>query len=205
VQTGTFREDLFFRLNVFPIRSPSRRDRMEDIPALADFFLQAFCRENGLRPKTLDRAAMAALERRVWPGNVRELKNAVERAAILSTGDVVTIADLPEDPHTSPFDDDAQADGADLGDGRISSIDRISSADRISSFDGRSGSAAAPPEASARLTLREFRERAERRYIVEVLSGLDWNISRAAVVLGVERTNLHKKIRAYGSKRGETA
>jgi len=55
-----------------------------------------------------------------------------------------------------------------------------------------------------RLTLREFRERSERRYIVEVLGSLEWNISRAAIVLGVERTNLHKKIRAYGIKRGET-
>jgi two-component system nitrogen regulation response regulator NtrX len=202
VQTGTFREDLFFRLNVFPIRSPSLRERMEDIPALADFFLHAFCRENGLRSRTLDRAAMAALSVRQWPGNVRELKNAVERAAILSSGDVVTIADLPEDPHTSPFDDDAQAEGD--GDGRISSVDRISTT------DGRAGAtlggpSSSPSEGAARLTLREFRDRAERRYLVEVLSGLEWNISRAAVVLGVERTNLHKKIRAYGIKRGETA
>ena len=66
------------------------------------------------------------------------------------------------------------------------------------------GAAAGPPsEAGPRLTLREYRDRAERRYIIDVLGGLDWNISRAAVVLGVERTNLHKKIRAYGIKRGE--
>jgi len=185
VANGTFREDLFFRLNVFPIRSPSLRERMEDIRALATFFLATFCRENGLRPKTFDPVAQAALERREWPGNVRELKNAVERAAILSSGDVVTIADLPEDPHSSPFDDDTQSEAPDpIG-------------------ERRSSAPPPSPDASPRLTLREHRERSERRYIVEVLGSLDWNISRAAVVLGVERTNLHKKIRAYGIKRGE--
>jgi DNA-binding NtrC family response regulator len=191
VQHGTFREDLFFRLNVFPIRSPSLRERVEDIPALADFFLQAFCSENGLRTKRLDPAAVAALARREWPGNVRELKNAVERAAILSSGDVVTIADLPEDPHLSPFDDDAQPEPESAPE------------PRGAPSDGRASSPAIAPESPVRMTLREFRDRAERRYIVEVLGSLDWNISRAAVILGVERTNLHKKIRAYGIKRGE--
>ncbi len=194
VQNGTFREDLFFRLNVFPIRSPSLRERQEDIQALAIFFIDAFCRENGLRPKTLDRSAILALERREWPGNVRELKNAVERAAILSSGDVVTIADLPEDPHQSPFDDDAATEAADAPEIRASNPG-----------DGRASSPPATQDIGPRLTLREFRDRAERRYIIEVLGSLDWNISRAAVILGVERTNLHKKIRAYGIKRGEAA
>ena len=71
--------------------------------------------------------------------------------------------------------------------------------------DGRTSSTPMPPDAGPRLTLREFRDRAERRYIVEVLGSLEWNISRAAVILGIERTNLHKKIRAYGIKRGEGA
>ena len=192
VQNGTFREDLFFRLNVFPIRSPSLRERPEDIQALAIFFIDAFCRENGLRPKTLDRSAILALERREWPGNVRELKNAVERAAILSSGDVVTIADLPEDPHQSPFDDDTQNEAPDAPEVRGGEGGRASSP-----------SLPAAQDTGPRLTLREFRDRAERRYIIEILGSLDWNISRAAVILGVERTNLHKKIRAYGIKRGE--
>jgi DNA-binding NtrC family response regulator len=98
----------------------------------------------------------------------------------LSTDDI-TVADLPEDPHESPFDDDAE----------------------------ESDHAAAPPplptgqHGGARATLREYRDAAERAYIVDVLKELEWNISRAAVTLGVERTNLHKKIRAYGIKRGE--
>jgi DNA-binding NtrC family response regulator len=176
-------------LNVFPIRSPALRERTEDIRPLADAFVATFCKENGLRKKPIDSTVYKALEARTWPGNVRELKNVVERAAILSS-DVITIADLPEDPHANPFEDepagqdamDAQDDGP--ADRAVEALP-----------------AAAP--GGERLTLREFREQSERRYIVETLRSLEWNISRTAVVLGVERTNLHKKIRAYGIKRGE--
>jgi len=186
VAAGRFREDLFFRLAVFPIRSPALRERQDDIRALSDAFMAAFCKENGLKKKAIDPAVYAALERRSFPGNVRELKNVIERAAILS-GDAVTIADLPEDPHASPFDDD------------------LPEPDRAADTPPPSpGAAAKDTKDAPRLTLREFRERAERAYLVEVLASLDWNISRASVVLGVERTNLHKKIRAYGIKRGET-
>jgi two-component system nitrogen regulation response regulator NtrX len=124
----------------------------------------------------------AALEARSFPGNVRELKNVIERAAILAS-DNVTIADLPEDPHASPWGDD--------GDGEPVQATK----------EGTSTSSQGPD--GTRLTLREHRDRAERGYIVEVLGALEWNISRAAIALGVERTNLHKKIRMYGIKRGE--
>jgi DNA-binding NtrC family response regulator len=186
VAAGRFREDLFFRLAVFPIKSPALRERMEDIRALADAFIASFCRENGLKRKLIDPDVYAALERRSWPGNVRELKNVIERAAILS-GDVVTIADLPEDPHENPFEDDTATEAPAQVDARPSYPD-----------EPRATEGGKP-----RLTLREYRDRAERHYIVEVLASLEWNISRAAIVLGVERTNLHKKIRAYGIKRGE--
>ena len=205
VAAGRFREDLYFRLAVFPIRSPALRERMEDLRPLADAFILSFCKENGLKQKAIDPAVYAALERRSWPGNVRELKNVIERAAILST-DRVTIADLPEDPHESPFEDDAQGEGGEAGERGYR--DRPPSTPEGDDGFGEGRSTPTPPQSveagRPRLTLREFRERSERRYIVEVLSGLDWNISRAAVVLGVERTNLHKKIRSYGIKRGET-
>jgi DNA-binding NtrC family response regulator len=113
---------------------------------------------------------------------VRELKNVVERAAILSS-DVITVADLPEDPHESPFDDDEAAE-------------------HDASAHPTPTPAARKPTGE-RLTLREYREAAERAYIVETLQSLDWNISKTAATLGVERTNLHKKIRSYGIKRGE--
>jgi two-component system nitrogen regulation response regulator NtrX len=183
VAGGTFREDLFFRLNVFPIRAPALRERRPDIRLLADAFVVAFCGENGLRVKRIDPVVYQVLTERSWPGNVRELKNVVERAAILSS-DVITVADLPEDPHESPFDDDADTDTA----------------------DDRTSPTPPPPTAlgaGERRTLREYRDAAERSYILDVLKELEWNISRAAVTLGVERTNLHKKIRAYGIKRGD--
>ena len=201
VAAGRFREDLFFRLAVFPIKSPALRDRMDDVHLLAEAFLASFCQENGLKKKAFDAAVLPALARRSFPGNVRELKNVVERAAILS-GDVVTIADLPEDPHANPFDDDG--DGDDRGsasDARASSPTGWGSGSAVSTpIPGVGG-----PAGDKRETLREHRDRVERGYIVEVLASLEWNISRAAIVLGVERTNLHKKIRAYGIKRGEAS
>ena len=189
VAAGRFREDLYFRLNVFPIRSPSLRERIDDVPPLADAFVAAFCKENGLRKKPIDPTVYKALAARSWPGNVRELKNVVERAAILST-DVITIADLPEDPHDDPFGDASAASS--------------SGADDDGGHEDATPVTALPVTTGERLTLRDFREQAERRYIVDTLRALDWNISRAAIVLGVERTNLHKKIRAYGIQRGES-
>ena len=193
VEIGTFREDLFFRLAVFPIRSPALRERVEDIPLLALAFMEQFARENGIRPKPIDDDAIQALVSRKWPGNVRELKNAVERSAILS-GDHVTIADLPEDPHASPFEEETESPAAettpvDGGDdeGAIDATRHLS-----------------PGPGGKHLTLREFREKSERQYIVDTLRMANWNISRTAIWLGVERTNLHKKIRSYQIKRGET-
>jgi two-component system, NtrC family, nitrogen regulation response regulator NtrX len=183
VQNGSFREDLFFRLDVFPIRVPALRERRLDVPLLANAFVAAFCSENGLREKKIEPGVHEALARRKFPGNVRELKNVVERAAILSS-DVITIADLPEDPHVSPFEDEHESEADDTA-------------------VTTPLPAAAPKLPGAQLTLREYREGAERTYIIDTLKALDWNISKAAVVLGVERTNLHKKIRAYGIKRGD--
>ncbi len=192
VERQAFREDLFFRLNVFPLRSPSLRERVEDIPLLAEAFMAAFSRENGNKPKPIDADVVAALVARKWPGNVRELKNVVERMAILS-GDRVTIADLPEDPHESPFGEEDAANDA-----TTSAPDY---ADEGQSDPAGGARISGPPP--GHLTLRDFREKAERQYIVDTLKMTGWNISRTAIVLGVERTNLHKKIRTYAIKRGE--
>ena len=190
VETQTFRDDLFFRLNVFPLRSPALRERVEDIPLLAEAFMVAFSRENGSKPKPMDPDVVKALVARKWPGNIRELKNVVERMAILS-GDRVTIADLPEDPHESPFgEEDASPDPA---------PDPHEEETHESSAPPRG-----PQPGAGYATLREFRDQSERKYIVDTLKLTGWNISRTAVILGVERTNLHKKIRTYAIKRGES-
>jgi DNA-binding NtrC family response regulator len=187
VENGSFREDLYFRLAVFPIVSPTLRERVEDIPLLAQSFMESFCVENATKPKPIEPAVIEALTKRKWPGNVRELKNVVERMAILS-GDTVTIADLPEDPHENPFgEEEPSPPGADGEPPEPEDAVR----DRTS----------APGVPAGYLSLREHRDRTEKAYILETLRLTGWNISRTAVVLGVERTNLHKKIRAYGIKR----
>lgn len=173
VQRGAFREDLFFRLNVVPLRTPSLRDRPSDIPILVKAFARQFARENGVREKPIDAAVLEELAKRPWPGNIRELKNVVERMTILS-GERIGIADLPEDPHASPYREEEET-------------------------------GVHPPQVGPEgfLSLRAHREVAERAYLLETLRAMEWNISRTAVALGVERTNLHKKIRAHGIRRGE--
>jgi two-component system nitrogen regulation response regulator NtrX len=195
VEGGHFREDLYFRLAVFPIRSPALRERVEDIPLLALAFMEQFGRDNGILPKPIDEAVIHALMTRKWPGNVRELKNVVERSAILC-GERVTIADLPEDPHASPFEEEGDAAAA---------VDPPTPLEATDDGAPEGGRGASLPGAAgqAHATLREFRERTERQYIVDTLKMTGWNISRTAILLGVERTNLHKKIRAYQIKRGE--
>jgi two-component system, NtrC family, nitrogen regulation response regulator NtrX len=203
VETQTFREDLFFRLNVFPLRSPALRERVEDIPLLAQSFMLAFSRENGTKPKPMHEDVVRALVARKWPGNVRELKNVVERMAILS-GDRVTIADLPEDPHESPFgEEDAETAAATAAEA-IDDEQREGDRRDEEPSDGAGVLRGPQPITGSYLTLRDYREQAERKYIVDTLKLTGWNISRTAVVLGVERTNLHKKIRAYQIKRGES-
>jgi transcriptional regulator with GAF, ATPase, and Fis domain len=95
MQQGGFREDLYYRLNVVPIVLPPLRERTEDLPALIEYFIYRYCDEMKRPRLTIDAAAMAALRRYQWPGNVRELQNIIERVAVLSQGQVLTIADLP--------------------------------------------------------------------------------------------------------------
>jgi DNA-binding NtrC family response regulator len=183
VATGEFREDLYFRLNVVPLRTPSLRERPEDVPLLAQAFLRDFCRENGIRNKSMEPEVLQELARRPWPGNVRELKNVVERMVILG-GDRISMVDLPDA-------------------GRLGATDRASAPGGPSSVPPV-GSPSALPSAEidgTKMSLRDYREQAERLYILATLDACGWNISKAASELGVERTNLHKKMRGYGIKR----
>jgi DNA-binding NtrC family response regulator len=159
---GTFREDLYFRLNVVPLVNPPLRTRRADIPLLARHFLEQVCIENGFHHKEMQPEVVQWLSRYDWPGNVRELRNVVERMAILSGPDIIT-ADLP----------------ADLTQQRTASL----------------GAAGDLFEAGS---LRDFREAAERELIRTRLVANGWNISRTAETLGLERTNLHKKMKALG-------
>lgn len=96
VREGRFREDLYYRLNVIPVLLPPLRERKEDIPLLVEYFLNRFAHQKRLESKGIDQEALDILMRYDWPGNVRELENVIERMIILSTGEKLTAADVPE-------------------------------------------------------------------------------------------------------------
>jgi two-component system nitrogen regulation response regulator NtrX len=153
-----FREDLYYRLCVVPVRVPSLRERREDIRPLADYFLAEFCARNNFKPKQMDPVVFEALEDYSWPGNIRELRNTVERMAILTRGEAIDAESVPVEIRI------ARASGA-------------------------------------RGNLREAKESAEREHILRALEEAKWNVSSAARALGMERTNLHKRLRALGLAR----
>jgi len=106
---GRFREDLFFRLRVVPLRLPPLRERREDIPLLVEHFVKKHALRLGRPPLAPDTEAMRALLDHPWPGNIRELEHAIERGLLLARGEVLTLADLP--PELTPADGDASAEG----------------------------------------------------------------------------------------------
>ncbi len=153
-----FREDLYYRLSVVPIRVPSLRERPHDIRLLAEYFLEDFCARNNFKAKTLDPSVFELLETYAWPGNARELRNVIERMAILTSGERLTRDAVPVEVRVQR-------------------------------------------EAGAKSTIQEARESAERDHILRALEESNWNVSGAARALGMERTNLHKRIRALGLSR----
>ncbi|MCX7983243.1 MAG: sigma-54 dependent transcriptional regulator [Syntrophales bacterium] len=160
MEAGRFRADLFYRLNVIPLRVPPLRERKEDIPLLAERFLQEFAEKEGGPVKRITEEALDILMRHDWPGNVRELKNLIERLVILVPSDVIDAQDIP------PF-------------GINSTKEKEFIPDTFDSF---------------RTAKMEF----ERKFILQKLKENDWNISKTAEAIGLERSNLHRKIRNYG-------
>ncbi|MBU5615009.1 sigma-54-dependent transcriptional regulator [Geomonas azotofigens] len=165
IKNGTFREDLYYRLNVVPFKVPPLRERREDIPLLAGYFLDAFCDQEGRERKRIVPEAMESLKRYDWPGNVRELKNIVERLVIMTPGGTITMNHLP--------DDFVSAGGREGAGGKLDSVLELSS-------------------------LREAREEFEREFIMQKLEENDWNVSKTAEAIELERSNLHRKIKSYG-------
>src|SRR5271170_3527198 len=153
-----FREDLYYRLCVVPIRVPSLRERPGDIAGLAEYFLDDFCVRNNFHSKRIDEVTYEILEAYAWPGNARELRNIIERMAILTPGNLLTPDSVPVEIRLA----------------------------------GESG---------PRSNIKEARASAEREHILRALEETSWNVSGAARALGMERTNLHKRIRALGLNR----
>jgi len=159
---GTFREDLYFRLDVISIYSPSLREKKEDIPLLVEYFSKIYAEENNFKVKKFSEDMVEAMMKYPWKGNVRELKNVVERLIIMTEADIIERQDLPE---------------------------------RIRGEIGRY-----LPEAKGIKTLKEFRELAEKDFILAKLEESNWNISQTAREIDTPRSNLYKKLEHYGIK-----
>ena len=180
IQRGEFRDDLYFRLNVIPIVVPPLRERRDDIPLLIQHFAKRISEEHNLKSRRFDARAMEALQRYRWRGNIRELRNTVERLMIMTSGETVRLEDLHPDIRG----------GASAG---------PLAADAVATT---SAPAAIPPTStpSASGTLREFKDTAERAYLVQKLRDNNWNISKTAEVIDTPRSNLYKKLEQYGIK-----
>ncbi|MDP2855106.1 MAG: sigma-54 dependent transcriptional regulator [Smithellaceae bacterium] len=160
MEAGRFRQDLYYRLHVIPLRVPPLRDRKEDIPFLMGRFLHDFAAKEGQQPKTLTDGALEQLMAHNWPGNVRELKNIIERLIIMTPSNEIKADDIPE-------------------------------------LNMKTEQSALTPESSTVSdSLRDARLDFERQFIIKKLEEYDGNISKTAEAIGLERSNLHKKLKS---------
>ena len=175
IAAGRFREDLFYRLNVVPVRLPPLRARREDIPELVEHFLARFAAERRMPAPSISEEAMAALQAHDWPGNIRQLRNIIERTIILAPGDRVSCIEVDLLPAEILDNQNAM---------------------------GWSNAAVAIMGSP----LREARESFEREYLKIQIRRFSGNISRTASFIGMERSALHRKLKALGigdKKEGE--
>ncbi len=167
VGEGQFREDLYHRLSVVPVRVPSLSERREDIPDLVDYFMDQISQTTGLPKRRIGDDAMAILQSHDWPGNVRQLRNNIERLMILADGGPEVVLDASMLP-------------PDVG-------------SMVPTMPGRDGA-----EYLMGLPLRDAREAFEREYLVAQIKRFGGNISRTAEFVGMERSALHRKLKALG-------
>ncbi len=168
VDKGSFRKDLYYRLNVVNLRLPSLRDRREDIPLLAAHFLDRISRERGAK-FTLSDEALRTMMRYEWPGNVRELENSVERACALSSGPILHLGDLPTQLQNSGL----EARRTTLASGEPVEAETVS---------------------AAVMTLADM----ERQAILSAIRTLNGDKLKAARLLGIGKTTLYRKLKEYG-------
>jgi DNA-binding NtrC family response regulator len=168
VAAGSFRDDLFYRINIFPIRLPALRERRDDIPALAFHFLKSCSAEVGKQVGKFSDGAMSLLVNHDWPGNVRELENAVHRAVILASDGVVRKAHLAGLLERAPQE---AADAPRTGD----ELKRLKKAAREKSVEG-----------------------VEKAFVLEALKRNNWNVTRSAEETGMQRANFQALMKKYG-------
>lgn len=167
IAAGRFREDLYYRLNVVPVRIPPLRERREDIPELSAHYLARFAAERRMPPPNLSDEALAALQAHDWPGNVRQLRNIIERTVIMAPSDRLARIDVDMLP-TEVLD------------------------------SGGSGGLSSATLSIMGSPLREARESFEREYLRVQIRRFSGNISRTASFIGMERSALHRKLKALG-------
>ncbi len=203
IRQGRFREDLYYRLNVIPLRTPALAEHPEDVPALVLHFAELFARTNNYRSKRFTDEALMALAARPWPGNVRELKNHVERLMIMTDGDVVDSVDVEAPGEARPEAPVVVRDGRVVREGEPETAP-----------EGGLAAPAPVPLADtpaegvwARLlavkTLQDFQDEAEKLYLVAKLAENGGNVTRTAESVETPRSNLYKKMDRYGLKKRE--
>jgi transcriptional regulator with GAF, ATPase, and Fis domain len=175
VAEGTFREDLYYRVNVFPVHAPPLRERREDIPALAFHFLKKSSAEMGKPVTEISDGAMSLLVNHDWPGNVRELENAIERAVILSSDHIIRQANLPNlgDANSHRSDFEVPRTSEELK--RVKKLAREKSVEDI-----------------------------EKAFVQETLRRNGNNVTRAAEETGMQRTNFQALMKKYGIRVRDT-
>jgi two-component system nitrogen regulation response regulator NtrX len=161
MEAGRFRQDLYYRLNVIPLRVPPLRERKEDIPVLVNWFLKEFTMKEHEEEKTITDDALGKLMEHDWPGNVRELKNFIERLVIMVSQHAITAKDIP----------------------LLTGIQQ--------KYD-------APVPWFSSDSFRNAKMDFEKKFIMKKLQEFEGNISKTAEAIGLERSNLHRKIKRYG-------
>lgn len=173
IRENKFREDLYYRLAVIPLVVPPLRERAEDIPSLLKYYLDIFANEQSREPKNFSEDTAQMLKHYPWPGNVRELKNLVERLSIMTKGNSIGPEDLPAEILEAVAQGPASTSNTTNGVGSSESKDDLGGG------------------------LKEAKNQFEKDFIVRKLKENDWNISRTANELGIERAHLHRKIKAF--------
>ena len=176
IEENRFREDLFYRLNVIELRMPSLSERKSDIPLMADHFATVSGKENGLKQVQFTEDAKELLSERNYPGNVRELKNLVERIVVIAQKSSISKEDVKM----------ILDNRFDIPDGEVLSDPNLPSPPSPSEIDFFKIN-----------SLKEFRDRIERLFIIEKLKQNEFNISRTAEIMETPRSNLYKKLEQY--------
>jgi nitrogen regulation protein NR(I) len=209
VQEKTFREDLYYRLNVVRIQLPPLRERMEDVPLLVDFMLKRLARDSKAAAKSISPEAMACLSKYTWPGNVRELENLVYRSAVMAQSETILIKDLPQELVAAVAGVEL-SNAVDPADELISNIDEraqcVGSVEvphaQVSAAETLLGAPLGDPFRAVYEQLREqhgnnILEHAERELIECALEEAGGKQVKAAEILGITRATLRKRIDQY--------